>query len=119
MMGVNINDSTAPYTAMICDGTKTIETRRTRSLDSVIGQRVGIIRTGVGRATLVAYATVGEPVWYGSRREFASDYTRHRVAPGSQHDCEDDGKWGYPLEHIERAAPTVITSRGIVLRRIS
>ena len=35
MMGVNINDSTAPYTAMICDGTKTIETRRTRSLDSV------------------------------------------------------------------------------------
>jgi hypothetical protein len=118
MMGININDSTTPYTAMICDGTKTVETRRTRSLDSVIGKRVGIIRTGVGRATLVAYATVREPVWYGIRREFAGDYARHRVPPGSQHDCTNGGKWGYPLEHVEPVAPTVITSRGIVLRRI-
>lgn len=117
-MGVNINDRAAPYTSMILAGTKTIETRRTRSLDSVVGKRVGIVRTGRGKATLVATATVGEPVRYGSPEAFRADHHRHQVEPGSPHDCDASGKWGYPLELVEPVTPTVITSRGIVLRRI-
>ena len=118
MMGININDRSADYTGMIIDGRKTVETRRTRSLDSVIGQRVGIIRTGRGPATLVATAVIGAPVWYATGGGFRADWLRHRVAAGSEHDAPEGCKWGYPLRDIEPVTPRVITSRGIVLRRI-
>ena len=117
-MGININDKTQPYTAQILRGEKTIETRRTRSLHPYIGRRIGIVRTGVGVATLVGYATIGEPVWYPDAAQFAADYRRHLVAPGSPHDCGTGGKWGYPLMDVEPVAPRVIRSRGIVARRI-
>ena len=117
-MGVNINDKAAPFTAMILAGEKTVETRRKRTLDSVIGKRVGIVRTGKGKATMVGYATVGEPVRYESKEQFRLDYQRHRVEAGSQHDCGDEGKWGYPLVNVEATEPRIITRRGIVLRRI-
>lgn len=118
MMGMNINDKLHPFTGMILAGEKTIETRRSRSLDSVIGKRVGIVRTGLGKATLVGYATVGEPVRYETQAEFRRDFHRHRVPAGSAFDAGADGKWGYPLTNVEAVPPRVITSRGIVLRRI-
>jgi hypothetical protein len=117
-MGVNINDGEAPFTQMILDGEKTVETRRSRSLDSVVGKRVGLVRTGCGPATLVGYATVGEPIRYSNTDEFRSEYHRHRVPKGSSHDCDGAGKWGYPLLNVERAEARVIESRGIVLRRL-
>lgn len=117
-MGVNINDKSQPFTDQILRGEKTIETRRTRSLHPYIGQRIGIVRTGVGVATLVGYATVGDPVWYGTGEQFAADYRRHRVAPGSEHDCDAGGKWGYPLIDVVPAAPRVISTRGIVARQL-
>ncbi len=120
MMGVNINDKRLPFTEMILAGEKTVETRRSRSLDSVIGQRVGLVKTGCGTATLVAYATIGEPVCYQGRRAFRRGYQQHRVPAGSEFDCEAGGvKWGYPLKDIERVTPKVVTSRGIVLRRLT
>ena len=118
MMGMNINDAGERFTDMILAGEKTVETRRTRSLDSVIGKRVGIVRTGRGPATLVGFATVGEPVWYGSPAAFRAASGRHRVAAGSRFDCGAGGKWGYPLVDVERAEPRLVTRRGIVLRRI-
>lgn len=118
MMGININDAGERFTDMILAGEKTVETRRTRSLDSVIGSRVGIVRTGRGPATLVGYATVGEPVWYGSQAAFRAASRQHRVAAGSRFDCGAGGKWGYPLVDVERAEPRLVTRRGIVLRRI-
>lgn len=117
-IGININDKTQPYTAQILDGSKTVETRRSRSLHCYVGRRVGIVRTGVGTATLVGYATIGKPVWYGSVEEFRADYRRHLVAPDSQHDCDTGGKWGYPLIDVQPVAPRVIRSRGIVARKI-
>lgn len=117
-MGVNINDKTQPFTAQILSGEKTVETRRTRSLHPYVGRRIGIVRTGVGTATLVGYATVGEPVWYPDAQQFSADYSRHLVAPGTAHDCGTGGKWGYPLSDVEPVEPRVVTSRGIVARRL-
>jgi hypothetical protein len=115
---VNINDGEAPFTAMILAGEKTVETRRSRSLDSVVGKRVGLVRTGCGPATLVGYATVGEPFRYPNPDEFSRDYHRHRVPQGSSHDCGSEGKWGYPLVDVERTVERTIENRGNVLRRL-
>jgi SAM-dependent methyltransferase len=119
MMGININDCTQDFTGQILRGEKTIETRSTRSLDPYIGERVGLVRTGVGKATLVGYATVGEPVVYDSVTKFRRDYDKHLVAPGSAFDMKDRLKYGYPLMQVEPVEPREIESRGIVARKIN
>ena len=118
-MGININDCTQDFTGQILRGEKTIETRSTRSLDPYIGERVGIVRTGVGKATLVGYATVGEPVVYDSVAKFRRDYDKHLVAPGSAFDMKDRLKYGYPLMQVESVEPREIESRGIVARKVN
>ena len=118
MMGININDKTQDYTAQILSGEKTVETRRTNSLRPYVGKRVGIVRTGKGRATLVGFATIGEPIRYEHQRQFRADYARHRVAAGSPHDCGPGGKFGYTLTDVEATKPRPVTSRGIVARKI-
>jgi SAM-dependent methyltransferase len=119
VMGININDSTQDFTGQILRGEKTIETRSTRSLDPYIGKRVGIVRTGVGKATLVGYATVGEPIFYDSVAKFRRDQSKHRVAPGSAFDMKDRLRYGYPLMQVEAVEPKEIESRGIVARRLN
>ena len=118
MMGININDRTQAFTAQILSGEKTVETRRTNSLRPYVGKRVGIVRTGKGRATLVGFATIGEPIRYEHKKQFREDYARHRVAAGSLHDCGPAGKFGYRLIDVEATKPRPVTSRGIVARRI-
>jgi len=119
LMGININDKCQDFTGQILRGEKTIETRKTRSLDPYIGERIGIIRTGVGKATLVGYATVGEPVVYDSVAKFRRDYDKHLVAPGSAFDIKDGLKYGYPLMQVESVEPRQVESRGIVARRLN
>lgn len=117
--GININDKSQPFTDMILAGLKTVETRNSRSLDSVVGKRVGIIRTGVGPAKLVGYADVGSPVFYKDSREFDLDWRRHRVGPESPLYIGPNGKWGYPLSNVEVIeAPKTVRGRGIVIRKI-
>ncbi|MEY4408026.1 MAG: hypothetical protein RL345_2492, partial [Chloroflexota bacterium] len=118
-MGININDSLQDFTGQILRGEKTIETRSTRSLDPYIGKRVGIVRTGVGKATLVGYATVGEPIAYTSVAAFRRDYQKHRIAPGSAFDIKDRLRYGYPLIQVEATEPRVIEARGIVARKVN
>ena len=118
-MGININDCTQDFTGQILRGEKTIETRSTRSLDPYIGERVGLVRTGVGKATLVGYATVGEPVVYDSVAKFRRDQSKHLVAPGSAFDMKDRLKYGYPLMQVESVEPREIESRGIVARKVN
>lgn len=119
MMGININDKVQDYTGQILRGDKTIETRPSRSLDSRIGKRTGIIRTGAGNATLVGYAIIGKPVVYDSVAKFRRDQSKHRVAPGSVHDIKGGLKYGYPLMQVESVTPRVITSRGNVIRKLN
>lgn len=119
LVGININDASQPYTDQILAGSKTVETRATRSLDAYVGRRVGIVRTGRGRATLVAYATIGAPVHYPTVAEFDADYPRHLVGPSSPHYWTEAGKYGYPLTAVRRVRPRQIHTLGIVARRIA
>lgn len=118
MMGININDSRQGFTALILDGQKTLETRNTDSLRPYVGKRVGIIRTGKGPATLVGFMTIGEPIIYINREHWQEDQDLHRVEAGSKYDFKVI-KYGYRLSQVEPCEPQVITSRGIVARRIT
>lgn len=118
MKAVNINDKGIGFTELILSGLKTIETRRTRSLDSLIGQRVGIIRTGAGKATLVGYVTIAGIKQYDTD-SFRKDYEKHRVPEGSQYDIAPGGiKYGYILRDPERCTPVEVKAKGIVIRNI-
>jgi len=122
MMGININDKYQPFTEQILDGLKTIETRNSRSLDPYCGQRVGLIRTGKGKATLVGYATLGNYVsYYLSNEQFNNGYREHRVGIESKYHISKSKtgiKFGYELTDVERIKPVEVNSRGIVARRI-
>lgn len=118
MMGININDKLYPFTEWILNGMKTVETRRTDSLRPYVGQRIGIVRTGKGKATLVGYATITEVVRYETVESFRADEGRHLVEAGSKFDCDSKGKFGYVLSDVVKVEPTVVTTKGIVARRI-
>lgn len=119
-MGFNVNDSERPWTQMILQGIKTVETRNSDSLRPYVGKRVGIIRTGVGRATLVGYCDLGEPKVYRTNEEFRADQKAHQVPQGSGYDIPPGGvKFGYPVTNVEAVQPREITSRGNVWRRIA
>ncbi len=108
MDGININDQDAPYTDMILSKKKTVETRpmipgRAKgTLHRFVGKRVGIVRTGKGPATLVGYATIGEPIEYRDTLSFDRDFPLHKVASNSPHYIGFSGKWGYPLIDVRR-----------------
>ena len=118
--GININDSKQPFTKQIISGEKTIETRNTNSLKAQVGKRVGIIRTGKGKARVVAYATIGEPIVYNNKEEFRKDQDKHLVEEGSEFDIKEDGlKYGYPLLDVKKVdRPFLVKSKGIVSREI-
>jgi len=118
-LGVNVNDSEAPYTAWILAGVKRIETRGSRrnALAGQVGRRIAIVRTGRGPAQVVGYATVGEPIEYATRAAWDADASRHRVAPGSRYDW-DGWRVGYPMIDVEPCEPFAPAGRGIQTRRI-
>ena len=118
MKGININDKTQDFTGQILRKEKVIETRNSPSLKPYVGKRVGIVRTGKGDATLVGYATVGEPVVYNSLSQFREDFSRHRVQKGSKFDFKCQ-KYGYPLTDVEPTTNRKIVSKGIVAREIN
>ena len=117
--GVNINDKAQPFTDQILSRKKTIETRRTNSLRPYIGQRVGIIRTGKGKALLVGFMDIGHPVIYRTKAEFSADFKRHRVGDKGPFRFKRGGKFGYPLTKVTRCAPIPVKSRGIIARKLS
>jgi len=117
MKGININCLGQDFCKQILDGDKTIETRNSRSLDPYIGKRVGLIKTGVGPATLVGYATVGKPIEYSSIKEWEADVNRHRVIDGV-FGWQAKTKFGYPMIDPQEIYPELVTSKGIVAREI-
>ena len=117
-MGININDSDQAFTDQILKGQKTIETRNKPTLDPYIGRKVGIIRTGVGTATLVGYVVIGNPIFYRNKKEFDRDYHKHLISKDSSFYITEKGKWGYPLKNVEKTKEKYITSKGIVSRKL-
>lgn len=119
MIGINVNDSCEPYSMMIVEGFKTIETRNSPSLHPYVGQRVGIVQTGCGPARVVGYATIGQPVTWTSQQEFDRDICLHRVGLSSPYRQISGIKYGYPVTDVRKLSkPIPVTSRGIVARQI-
>lgn len=111
MIGIHINDSEVPYTQLIMDGIKRVETRFKPTLRPFVGQRVAIIRTGKGEATIVGTVFIAEPQIWLSAEEFDSIRNLHCVPKGSKQDT-DKGKWCYLLKDPQKLEkPIVIGSK--------
>lgn len=119
MIGIHINDSKFPYTDMILCGGKKMETRFKPTLHPFIGQRVAIIRTGKGPATVVGTVEIAEKRWC-NKEEFEALREWHRVPKGSKHDIgESGGKWCYRLKNAKKLdKPIVIGSKGFTGNRV-
>lgn len=116
--GFNINDKKQAFTELILAGLKTEETRKTHSLDPLIGKRVAIIRTGRGKATIVGTCTIEGFTEYRNEEDWSAAYNRHRVERGSKYDFTGF-KVGYVLRNVQRLTdPVLCKSRGIVIRNI-
>ena len=118
-IGINIRSTKAcRYALEIARGSKTLETRASDSLRCYVGQRVGLIETGRGKARLVGYATVGAPLVL-SAAEFSAHYSEHLVAPGDPFYPEHGAvKYCYPMLDATPCDPRTIETRGIKARRI-
>lgn len=120
--GVNINDKIQDFTGQIMRGEKTVETRDTHSLRKHVGSRLGIIRTGKGKAHVVGYATIGEPKVYTNAEDFDADHHLHQVGPDSPFHINNSKygvKYGYPLHDVEiEPNPYPVDSFGYVTRDI-
>lgn len=119
--GVNINDADTPFTRMILNGSKTVETRNTPTLDSLIGKRVALIQTGCGKAHIVGTAVIDCRYIYHNADEFDDHAWAHQVYGGRYHiDNSPTGmKYGYGLSEVEMLlTPVPCTSRGIVIRNL-
>lgn len=117
--GININDKMQAFTEQILEGLKDIETRDSNSLKSLIGQRVGMIRTGCGKAHVVGLVDIVGVVVYEDADAFRKDYSKHLVAAGSKYDIKSGGKkYGYILANVERCDPVPVTVRGNTIRNL-
>lgn len=116
--GFNINDKEQAFTEQILAGLKTEETRKTHSLDSLIGKTVAIIRTGRGKAVIVGTCTIDGFTEYRNGEDWSAAYNRHRVERGSKYDFTGF-KVGYVLRNVQKLSdPVPCKSRGIVIRNI-
>lgn len=119
MMGININCKHQDFIGQILSGNKIIETRNTASLNPYIGHRIGLIRTGQGKATLEGFATIKGTILYKNSVCFDFHYDLHRVDSNSPYYIKDNGvKIGYLLKDVEAIKPQLVSSRGIIARNI-
>ena len=120
MKAINIDDTEKTYTTLILSGLKTVETRNSRSLKSLVGQRVGIISTHKKRkAKLVGYVDIVEEIIYHGEKEFHEHWLDHLVDIGSNYDIGKNGvKYGYVLSNPEICTPVNVKAKGIVIRNI-
>jgi hypothetical protein len=115
-VGINVNDEAQDFTGQILSGAKTTETRITNSLKPYVGETVGIVRTGKGKATLVGTMKIGEPKFYGTPEEFDADFDKHQIAKDSPHYIGTEGKYGYPLSEVKPLKPVELPPGGRIAR---
>ena len=120
MLGVNINDDLQPFTDLILSGKKTIETRNKNTLKSLVGQSVGLIKTGKNKqAMLVGIVLFHPPKVYKTKSEFRKDKNKHRIKNDSKYDFNQTIKYGYRISVVFKFKyPQPIHSKGIVFRQI-
>ena len=119
MFFIHVNDTVAPYTDLIFELLKLWETRPKDTLGCFVDQRVGVIRTGKGLATIMGTVEIAEKRWC-NKEEFEALREWHRVPKGSIHDIgESGGKWCYRLKNARKLdKPIVIGSKGFTGNRV-
>ena len=75
--GVFVRNTSARYADRLVDGTKSIETRSARTLDSFIGKWVPIVRTETKE--IIGEVFIGGVKQYANLNEFNADYEKHLV----------------------------------------
>jgi hypothetical protein len=121
MYGINIrNDGENRYADLIVDGYKTMESRHTNSLRPYIGQTVGIIRTGEGKAKLIGTVRIGAPIEV-DEHQFNMMRVDHLVPHTSKFDIKSgQTKFLYPIAEARRFEhERDVMSLGIVARKIN
>lgn len=113
MLGININCKEAPYVDMILDKHKVLETRNTDSLRSLVGQRVGLVETGKGKAMLKGYATIEGVIEVNDRIDWDILWPLHLVPHRSKYDFNGQ-KFCYILSNVKRCTPTPVHDKGNV-----
>lgn len=102
MVGINIaSNRKEPIADLIIDGVKQIETRNSPTLRPFVGDRVGIVETGKGKAKLVGYVTIVKEIIYGNKEDFYKDVDKHQVNEDSVYAFKKV-KYGYILTDPER-----------------
>lgn len=119
MLGINVRSTRERrYALDIVRGAKTLETRESDSLRCYVGQRVGIVETGKGKARLLGYVTVGEPIII-PRADFDAFAGAHLVAPSCAfYPRNGAAKCAYPMLDPAPCAEASIITRGIRARAI-
>jgi hypothetical protein len=106
------------YAEKLISGEKVYETRNSRSLDPYIGKRVGIAKTGDGKAQAIGSVEIGEPIQV-DEKTFRELQDKHLVPEGSAFDVPEGGnKYLYPVSNPERFETPKDVGRGIVSRKI-
>jgi predicted transcriptional regulator len=122
MLGINVrNTKDESFADLIVDGLKTIETRESKSLHPYMGQRVAIIRTGLGKAVAIGEVTILKGFsWTNSRSIFDAHYDEHLVKKYSTfYIDESKGKYMYFLTDPVRYDTEVpVNTLGIVARKV-
>ena len=114
MIGIHINDRDSPFTEMILNKQKTLETRFKPTLRPFVGQRVAIIRTG-RKATIVGTVEIVSEEWMDAEK-FGKAEQLH-CATGTRWNSST-GKWCYKLANPQRIEPIVIGSQYFTGNRI-
>lgn len=117
MKGININCKYQNFVEQILNGEKTLETRECNSLNRFIGKRVGIVKTGCGKAMLMGFMDITGVIVAEDEATFREYESRHLVHKGSDFDFKKK-KYMYIIENVERCKPRIVTSKGYVARDI-
>lgn len=118
MHGININDSTQPFTAQILMGCKVIETRKSPSLRPYLGKEIGLVQTGRGKAHCVGTVIVKREIKYKDQEEFLRDESKHLVNRSNKYFPAVFPAFGYELTDVKPHEPFRVFSYGIISRNL-
>ena len=119
MLGINVRaDNAIDYADLIVNGLKHYETRNSDSLKAYVGRRVGIVRTGKGKAACIGSAVIGAPIVV-NEKQFRMLEHKHLVPEHSAYDIAPGGvKYLYPISKPQKFTIHLPVKHGIVSRQI-
>lgn len=122
MVGLNIQ---YPWSTMLIDGIKTVETRTYSLPEKYIGEPLALIETpgksGKFKSRIIGTITFSHSFRYPDKESWLEDYCRHKVEPeDSLYGWSDDKpKYGWVVSDIVKFESTVQPpqKRGIVFTK--